>query len=164
MVPADSGRVPLAPPYSGYHYQNLSLPVRDSHPLRSAFPDCSSSNKFQISWSYNPTTAETIVVWASPRSLATTCGITFVLFSSRYLDVSVPWVRLPEGISRLHRDGLPHSDIRGSQLIATPRSLSQLITSFFASESLGIHHAPLTTSFRLFSHSLCMHPKNASLL
>ena len=30
-----------------------------------------------------------IPVWASPRSLATTCGITFVFFSSSYLDVSV---------------------------------------------------------------------------
>ena len=34
-------------------------------------------------------------VWAVPRSLATTCGITFVFFSYGYLDVSVPHVRLP---------------------------------------------------------------------
>jgi hypothetical protein len=32
-------------------------------------------------------------------------------------------------------------------LFANPRSLSQLITSFFASESLGIPHTPLFTSF-----------------
>ena len=32
-------------------------------------------------------------------------------------------------------------------LFADPRSLSQLITSFFASESLGIPHTPLFTSF-----------------
>ena len=31
-------------------------------------------------------------VWAIPFSLATTRGITIVFFSSRYLDVSVPWV------------------------------------------------------------------------
>jgi hypothetical protein len=41
---------------------------------------------------YNPRKAETFRVWAVPRSLATTWGITFVFFSSRYLDVSVPWV------------------------------------------------------------------------
>ena len=35
-----------------------------------------------------------ISVWASPRSLATTCGITFVFFSYGYLDVSVPRVSL----------------------------------------------------------------------
>ena len=29
------------------------------------------------------------MVWPNPRSLATTCGITFVFFSSSYLDVSV---------------------------------------------------------------------------
>ena len=31
-------------------------------------------------------------VWPVPRSLATTEGISFDFFSSRYLDVSVPWV------------------------------------------------------------------------
>jgi hypothetical protein len=31
--------------------------------------------------SYNPTVAVTTMVWANPRSLATTCGITVVFFS-----------------------------------------------------------------------------------
>src|SRR6187402_3866747 len=43
----------------------------------------------EISWSYNPSIAVTTLVWANPRSLATTYGITFVFFSSAYLDVSV---------------------------------------------------------------------------
>jgi hypothetical protein len=38
------------------------------------------------------------MVWASPRSLATTWGITFVFFSSAYLDVSVQQVTFPEGM------------------------------------------------------------------
>ncbi len=42
-----------------------------------------------MSWSYNPKIAVTTLVWANPRSLATTYGITFVFFSSAYLDVSV---------------------------------------------------------------------------
>lgn len=33
-----------------------------------------------------------ILVWALPFSLAATKGIDFSFFSSRYLDVSVPWV------------------------------------------------------------------------
>ena len=37
-----------------------------------------------IARSYNPGRASTLPVWASPRSLATTWGITFVLFSCRY--------------------------------------------------------------------------------
>jgi hypothetical protein len=34
------------------------------------------------------------MVWAVPRSLATTDGISFDFYSCRYLDVSVPCVRL----------------------------------------------------------------------
>src|SRR5690606_30643572 len=48
----------------------------------------------RISWSYNPNIAVTTLVWANPRSLATTYGITFVFFSSAYLDVSVQRVCL----------------------------------------------------------------------
>jgi hypothetical protein len=44
--------------------------------------------------SYNPGYAVTYPVWANPRSLATTYGITVVFFSYGYLDVSVPHVRL----------------------------------------------------------------------
>jgi len=43
---------------------------------------------------HNPSTTEVILVWALPRSLATTYGITIVFFSWGYLDVSVPPVRL----------------------------------------------------------------------
>ena len=50
--------------------------------------------KQQISQSYNPSIAETILVWALPISLATTLGITIVFSSSGYLDVSVPRVCL----------------------------------------------------------------------
>ena len=53
---------------------------------------------YKLCKSYNPNFAETKLVWAMPRSLATTCGITFVFSSWGYLDVSVPLVRLPYGI------------------------------------------------------------------
>ena len=43
----------------------------------------------KLSPSYNPADAETSAVWAPPFSLAATPGITFVFFSSAYLDVSV---------------------------------------------------------------------------
>jgi len=58
-------------------------------------------------------------VWAPPVSLAATPGITFVFFSSGYLDVSVRrvppgklWIHLP--VRRLFLRGLPHSDTCGS--------------------------------------------------
>ena len=68
----------------------------------------------KISWSYNPNIAVTTLVWAVPRSLATTYGITFVFFSSAYLDVSVQRVCPPIGVLCLQHSGLPHSDIYGS--------------------------------------------------
>ena len=74
-----------------------------------------------MSWSYNPAGAVTPTVWAVPRSLAATCGITVVFSSSRYLDVSVPWVG-SISVARLLRAGLPHSDIRGSRdICSSPR-------------------------------------------
>ena len=73
-------------------------------------------------------------VWPLPRSLATTCGISFDFSSSPYLDVSVREVpRLKLCIYfRLHDSSswvLPHSEIRGYnaylQLPAAYRSLSR---------------------------------------
>ena len=100
--------------------------------------------------SYNPPPAVTGRVWASPRSLATTWGITVVFFSSGYLDVSVPRVRLPKQVSEYHVFNMVGCPIRKSAdyvVCANPRSLSQLVTSFFASESLGIPHTLLVTFF-----------------
>ena len=69
---------------------------------------------------YNPaSTWET--VWANPLSLAATYGISFDFSSSRYLDVSVPWVRSSPAIHSPAGDrvftpaGFPHSDIHGSK-------------------------------------------------
>ena len=99
-----------------------------------------------ISWSYNPNRAVTWLVWALPRSLATTCGITIVFFSYGYLDVSVPRVRLLlRAWLAFNQPGCPIRKSPDQRLFAPPRSLSQLVTSFFASESLGIHHTLLVT-------------------
>ena len=48
----------------------------------------------QLCLSYNPNLAVTKLVWANPRSLATTYGIIIIFSSSGYLDVSVPRVCL----------------------------------------------------------------------
>ncbi len=85
------------------------------------------SKQFQFithrtSQSYYPDIAVTTSVWAVPRSLATTGGITLVFFSSAYLDVSVRQVRPPCGVLYLQYSGLPHSDIRGSHRVCrSPR-------------------------------------------
>ena len=90
------------------------------------------------------------MVWALPRSIATTKGITIVFFSSAYLDVSVQRVRLPyNGMMPSPAPGCPIRKSADQESFAPPRSLSQLITSFFASESQGILRTPLLT-FLLF--------------
>ena len=93
MVPPDSDRISLVPPYSGYSYAAIRFRIHDFHVLRSNFPEDSSIKSQSTSLSYNPGHAVTPPVWAPPRSLATTCGITVVFSSCRYLDVSVPCVR-----------------------------------------------------------------------
>jgi hypothetical protein len=57
---------------------------------------------------------------------------------------------------RLHRSGLPHSEIHGSICITNPRGLSQFITSFIASESLGIPHTLLFTSCNTKTQYSCL--------
>ena len=68
------------------------------------------------------------LVWPLPRSLATTCGISFDFSSSPYLDVSVrevPHLTLCIYF-RLHDSsscGFPHSEICGSKLICSSPQL-----------------------------------------
>ena len=147
MVPAGSRRISRAPRYSG-----AGLP-RSAVFGYGAFTRC--GRPFQsvpltltvgfVVRSYNPGSAVTDPVWALPRSLATTCGIIVIFSSSGYLDVSVPRVRpsiaeVPESLPA----GCPIRKSAGQRLFAPDRGLSQLITSFFASESLGILHAPFS--------------------
>ena len=64
--------------------------VQDFHPLWSAFPN-SSTIILYVMQVLQPQSARTLV-WAPLRSLAATSRISIDLFSSRYLDVSVPYV------------------------------------------------------------------------
>src|SRR5688572_24318564 len=91
----------------------FALPVRGYHPLRPCFPD-----RFRLSLVYD---------WPGPRSLATTSGVSVDVLSSRYLDVSVPWVRLKPPI--LFGSLIPSLDNRksktsrlGLRFHATPKS------------------------------------------
>ena len=93
MVLPDSDRVSPAPPYSGFCYAVIRFQIHGFHALRPTFPDGSSNKSRSTLQSYNPADAVTPAVWAPPLSLTTTRGITVVIFSCRYLDVSVPCVR-----------------------------------------------------------------------
>ena len=87
------------------------------------------------------------MVWAMPRSLATTKGITFVLFSCRYLDVSVPCVCLPYGMICLQHTGLTHSEISASRVICT---YTELIAAYHVLHRLWEpRHPPYALIFLL---------------
>ena len=95
------------------------------------------------------------MVWANTRSLAATSVITFVFSSSGYLDVSVLRVRLLKGYYIFNIVGCPIRISADQFVCANPRSFSQLITSFFASESLGIPHTPLISLYAFYL--ICSH-------
>ena len=99
------------------------LPVRGYHPL---WPSFHISFPFLLPGH-----------WPGPRSLATTNGVSFDVLSSGYLDVSVPRVCLPCGMTL--RSGFPIRKSPDQSLFAAPRCLSQRITSFIACVRQGIH-------------------------
>ena len=80
----------------------IALPVRGYHPLRPCFPD-----RFRLSLMCH---------WPDPLSLATTSGVSVDVLSSRYLDVSVPWVCLKPLI--LFGGLIPSLDNRKSKTFA----------------------------------------------
>ena len=80
-------------------------------------------------------------VWPTPRSLATTSGISVDVFSSPYLDVSVqavPLIYLFYSVYDTLKVGFPIRKSPDRSSFAAPRSLSQLITSFVGSWCQGI--------------------------
>ena len=114
------------------------------------------SKDFHSQFKYNAAVLQpqqriaTPLVWAVPRSLATTGGIIH-LFS---LPAGTKMFQFPALASQLRLRWLPFRQpgcpIRKSpdqRLFAPTRGLSQLITSFIASVSLGIRHTPFLTFF-----------------
>ena len=85
---------------------------------------------------------------ASPRSLATTSGVSFDFLSSGYLDVSIPRVRFVTLCIQVKITlkvlGCPIQTFPDQSLFSAPRNFSQSITSFFASYCQGIHQMPFS--------------------
>ena len=126
------------------------LPIRGCHPLWLIFPDHSDHTQGS----------------ASPRSLATTRGVSVDFLSSGYLDVSVPRVRFlnpmysgleylfqqadgfPKKVSAHCQVGCPIRRSMDQSLFSAPHRLSQSITSFIASCCQGIHQTPFSRLIR----------------
>ncbi len=126
------------------------LRVRGFHPLWRRFPDGLHFASLGSWQPYNPAGAGTPAVWAVPASLAATKGITFVFFSSGYLDVSVLRVGLHIGCHAFSMAGCPIRRSTGQGPFAPYRGLSQLVTSFIASGSPGIRRTPLFASLQSY--------------
>ena len=102
----------------------IALPVRGYHPLRPCFPD-----RFRLSLMYH---------WPGPRSLATTNGVSVDVLSSRYLDVSVPWVCLKPPI--LFGGLIPSLDNRKSKTsrLGSGHLCSNAKTPCVSTQGLGV--------------------------
>ena len=126
MVSPFSDRISRAPPYS--RLSQLYTPTGLSPSL------VSFSTLFRFLLLYPS---------ADPISLATTLGVSVDFLSYRYLDVSVPCVRSLYTMYSCQGDhcwpGFPIRISADQSLFTTPRSFSQCITSFFASDCQGIH-------------------------
>ena len=145
MVPADSRRIPRAPRYSGYRYASRRFAYRTITSYGVTFQTLPLTALLAMARSYYPGEAGTSPVWALPRSLATTGGI-INLFS---LPGGTKMFQFPPFASilryRWQSFRLPGCPIRKSsdhRSFAPTRGLSQLVTSFIASESQGIHRTP----------------------
>ena len=84
MVPADSRRISRVPRYSGVRYATGDFAYGAITRYGPTFQTVPLDSQRAISRPYYPGPAETGPVWAPPRSLATTKGITFVFSSCGY--------------------------------------------------------------------------------
>ena len=126
---------------------SINFSVRDSHPVSCSFPASFPFVARVFYQSYNPRKAVTSLVWAPPASLATTTGITSCFLLLQVLRCFSS-LRSPLDCSRslvFNQGGCPIRISVDQCIFAAPHRFSQLITSFFASESLGIPHTPFST-------------------
>ena len=86
---------------------------------------------------------------AGPRSLVATRGVSIDFFSSGYLDISVPRVRLATLYIQVaippKRWVSPFGHPRIKACLSAPRGISQTSTSFIAFCRQGIHRVRLVT-------------------
>ncbi len=141
MVLPDSDGISRVPPYSGYIQERTKFRLRGCLPSTT---DLSRSLRLPRSFvtpyrmSYNPKRQASWFGLCSV-SLAATQEIAFAFSSSRYLDVSVPWVCLPYPMYS-DKDSYhyvwwvsPFGNLRDQSLLTAPRSISALVPSFIDS-------------------------------
>ena len=143
MGPADSPRISRVLGYSGVHWASVGFRVPGCHRLWLRFPSYSANLFLAVSW---------ILL---PHSCRNTSGLGCSAFARHYWRNHCYFLFLrvlrcfssPRWLTAWRYGhcwpGCPIRIFTGLGLFAPYRNFSQLITSFFASESLGILHAPL---------------------
>ncbi len=122
MVLTYSHRITRVLWYSGIASITPWFRLRDYYSVSSNFPVV-----FDYHFAFNEATLTPTkrisLVWAHSLSLTTTNEIVITFFSSRYLDVSVPWVPFTYtilfiyGYCHITGSEFPHSEIYGSRFI-----------------------------------------------
>ena len=147
MGPADSPRISRVLGYSGVHWASVRFRVPGCHRLWLRFPSYSANLFLAVAW---------ILL---PHSCRNTGGLGCSAFARHYWRNHCYFLFLrvlrcfssPRWLTAWRYGhcwpGCPIRIFTGLGLFAPYRNFSQLITSFFASESLGILHAPLFTFF-----------------
>ena len=151
MVPPDSHRISRVPRYSGYWEASRSESCTGLSP-----------SMINLSRSFHFTLSCHITV-LQPQYCRNNIGLGFSRFARHYFGnhfcFLLLWVlrcfsspRSPpqySGWYNLLVSGCPIQKSADQFVFANPRSLSQLITSFIAFQSLGIPHVPLCTLFSI---------------
>ena len=144
MGPPDSHGVSRAPRYSGCRCASDGFVYAAFMLSGRTFQTVPLTVVLAVSRPYNPHAAGTAWVWAVPRSLATTGGITFCFLFLRVLRCfSSPGS--PPAMAGWQSVRLPGCPIRtsgGQRLPAPHPGFSQLAASFIAFQSPGIRRAP----------------------
>ena len=154
MVPDNSTGIPRVPAYSGAAPVLSAFRVPASHRLRGRVPSPSAKHQESFGRSYNPGTRRNAAgLGSSPFARRYWGNRCYFLFLRVLRCFSSP--RSPPSYQRMKGSLPPGCPIRisaGHGVFATRRSFSQLVTSFFASESPGIPHAPLCVPLFLTDH------------
>ena len=149
MVPADSPKISRVPGYSGFYLTVASICLPGCHRLWLDFPIDSASLLRVLSVVLLPLVCRNIQGLGSSafarHYLRNHC---YFLLLRVLRCFSSP--RLPGTSYHISCEmGCPIRISTDLWLFAPPRGFSQLITSFFASESLGILHTPFFTFFSI---------------
>ena len=146
MVPPDSGRIPPVPPYSGSPAPEIAISPTGLSPSTAALSSAlllGPSHDLRVLQPRLRRNADGLGSSAFARHYSRNhyCFLFLCLLRCFSSAGSPPF----KGCLAFNQTGCPIRKSGNHRLFAATPGLSQLVTSFFASRSLGIPRAPLVT-------------------